>query len=84
MKTLRTCLLVIVLTTGIGYMVQAQCPMCSASVESNLKAGGTTGRGLNQGILYLFVMPYLLVGGIGLVWWHNKRRDLEIEQEIEE
>jgi hypothetical protein len=52
--------------------LSAQCPMCRMSAESNLKAGGTAGKGLNRGILYLFAMPYLLVGTIGFVWWRNQ------------
>ena len=51
----------------------AQCPMCRMSVESNLKNGGTTGKGLNRGILYMLAMPYLLVGAVGFVWWRNKK-----------
>ena len=30
--------------------VAAQCPMCKMSAESNLKNGGTVGKGLNAGI----------------------------------
>ncbi len=52
--------------------VIAQCPMCKMSAEQNLKDGGTAGKGLNQGILYMFVMPYLLVGCIGYVWYRNR------------
>ncbi|MCB0518211.1 MAG: hypothetical protein H6577_00075 [Lewinellaceae bacterium] len=57
----------------------AQCPMCKIGAESNLRNGGTAGNGLNIGILYLFVMPYLLVGGIGYVWWKNRKKEDEIE-----
>ncbi len=55
--------------------VAAQCPMCKMSAEQNLKDGGTAGKGLNQGILYMFVMPYLLVGCIGYVWYRNRLTD---------
>ena len=43
----------------------AQCAMCKASVESDLKNGGSIGTGLNTGILYLMAIPYiiLMVGG---------------------
>ena len=52
----------------------AQCPMCKISAESNLKNGGTAGKGLNTGILYMLALPYTLVGVIGFIWWkHNKR-----------
>jgi hypothetical protein len=61
--------------------VQAQCPMCRMSAESNLKNGGTDGRGLNTGILYMLVMPYILVGSIGFWWWRNRKKQ---EYSIEE
>ena len=54
---------------------QAQCPMCKMSAESNLKNGGSAGRGLNTGILYMFFMPYLVVGAIGLWWWKNRNKE---------
>jgi hypothetical protein len=43
----------------------AQCAMCRTSAESDLKSGGSIGRGLNSGILYLMTIPYLilLIGG---------------------
>lgn len=52
----------------------AQCAMCKAASEANLKAGGGDPQGLNAGILYMLVLPYLLVGGVGFWWWHNRRR----------
>ncbi|MCB0603196.1 MAG: hypothetical protein KDC28_18285 [Saprospiraceae bacterium] len=50
----------------------AQCPMCRATAESNLQHGGTAGKGLNTGILYMLAMPYVLVGAIGVIWWKNR------------
>lgn len=63
--------------------VQAQCPMCRMSAESNLKNGGQSGKGLNNGILYMLATPYLLVGLIGFVWWRNRRKETEEELEVE-
>ena len=51
----------------------AQCPMCKISMESNLNNGGTAGKGLNKGILYLFSMPYLIIGGLGFYWYKNQK-----------
>lgn len=53
----------------------AQCPMCRMTAESNLKNGGTAGRGLNAGILYMLAMPYLLVGAVGFWWWKNRKKE---------
>jgi hypothetical protein len=43
----------------------AQCAMCKTSVESDLNSGGSIGKELNHGILYLMAIPYviLMVGG---------------------
>lgn len=57
--------------------LSAQCPMCRMSAESNLKNGGTAGRGLNAGILYMLAMPYLLVGAVGFWWWKNRKKDAD-------
>lgn len=61
--------------------VEAQCPMCRMSVESNLKNGGTDGKGLNNGILYMLATPYLLALGIGVFWWRNRKKEEELDLE---
>lgn len=65
----------------VSSNVDAQCPMCKMSAESNLKNGGTAGRGLNAGILYMLALPYTLVGTIGFIWWRNNRRKEEDGEE---
>jgi len=64
-----TCLLLFLFIVGLD----AQCPMCRMAAESNLKDGGTEGKGLNKGILYMLSMPYVLVATIGFIWWKNNR-----------
>lgn len=60
--------------------LSAQCPMCKLSAESNLRDGGTAGKGLNIGILYMLVMPYILVGTLGYLWYKNRKNpDREIQ-----
>ncbi|MBK8830209.1 MAG: hypothetical protein IPN60_05005 [Saprospiraceae bacterium] len=63
-----------------SYESSAQCPMCKMSAESNLKNGGTAGKGLNAGILYMLALPYTLMGTIGYIWWRNRRKE---EDEVE-
>ncbi len=58
----------------------AQCPMCKIGVESNLRNGGSAGNGLNAGILYMLVMPYLLVGTLAFIWRRNRKKDSEIAE----
>ena len=64
---------VIIIIVAFFTDLAAQCPMCRMSAESNLAHGGTAGKGLNKGILYMFAMPYLLVTTLAIVWIRNKR-----------
>ena len=66
--------------SGVGGDLFAQCPMCRATAESNLANGGTEGRGLNNGILYMLGMPYILIGTIAFLWWRNRKKDEDLEQ----
>jgi len=68
-------LLILFVVMWIAEPATAQCAMCKASSEANLKAGGGDPKGLNAGILYMLAMPYLLVMGIGLWWWNNRRKE---------
>mgnify|MGYP000201891233 CR=1 FL=1 len=61
--------------------VQAQCPMCKIAAESNLKNGGKTGQGLNKGILYMLATPYLIIGTVAFMWWRNRRKEKDLQEE---
>ena len=55
--------------------INAQCAMCRAVLES--EEGQTTAEGINDGIVYLMAIPYILIGGIGvLIYWkyHKLKR----------
>lgn len=41
---------------------EAQCAMCRAVLES--EEGQSTAQGINNGIVYLMVIPYVLIGGL--------------------
>lgn len=72
-------LTILLLSLAVGWPTElpAQCPMCKMSAESNLKNGGTDGKGLNAGILYMFAMPYLFVFGVGYWWYRNRKTEEE-------
>ena len=60
--------------------VDAQCAMCKAGVESASKSGsGEMVRALNNGILYLFILPYSAIILLGTVYF-LRRRKMKIEQ----
>lgn len=67
---------------GMGSITYAtaQCPMCKMSAESNLKNGGSAGKKLNTGILYMLATPYLIIGTIGFIWWRNRIREQRMEE----
>ena len=67
--------LVLLLFFGTQISTWAQCAMCRASVENNVSNGDTSiGAGLNNGILYLFVMPYLMAAIIGYLWYRTAKK----------
>lgn len=59
---------------SIGWMAQAQCPMCKASVESGFESENAKGKGLNDGILYLLATPYLAITAIGIAWYYKRKK----------
>jgi hypothetical protein len=54
--------------------------MCKANAESSLKEGNDTARGLNMGIMYLLVIPYLAIGAIGY-WWYLRNKKSRASEE---
>lgn len=65
---------IVLLILAFAYTMDAQCPMCRMSAETNLRNGGTEGQGLNIGILYMLAIPYILVGVVGYLWWKNRSK----------
>lgn len=43
-------------------VVEAQCAMCRAALDS--EADTSQAEGINNGIVYLMAIPYILVGGL--------------------
>lgn len=57
----RLFILVLILAV-VPWTAEAQCAMCRAVVESE---GNTdTAEGINNGIVYLMAIPYILVGAL--------------------
>ena len=75
-------ILVIMLLVMLPEM-DAQCPMCRMSAESNLEHGGSMGKGLNKGILYMLSLPYLLVASLGIIWYRNRKKGDEKDYELD-
>lgn len=71
-STILLILIAVVLNAGQAW---AQCAMCRGSVESTMGNGrNNVGIGLNTGIMYLFIMPYLIFAVVGYLWYRNSRK----------
>ncbi|ULC59401.1 hypothetical protein MBM09_00120 [Flaviramulus sp. BrNp1-15] len=56
--------IIIFLFTVLFFLeTNAQCAMCRAVLES--EEGQTAAEGINDGIVYLMAIPYILVAGLG-------------------
>lgn len=63
---------VLVVSVFFSQSAEAQCAMCKAVVESNIEGDGkVVGRGLNNGILYLMTVPYIILGSLAYMFWKN-------------
>ena len=75
MKKFVYILLFVITTVFAQYTpVQAQCAMCTISAEQGVKNGNSQSKGLNTGVLYLMSIPYLLIGGLGALWYFKFRK----------
>jgi len=75
LKYIVTALVLLALVLFSQTELAAQCAMCRVSVENNINNGTPTlGSGLNLGILYLLIMPYLIIGSIGYYWYKVKSK----------
>ena len=84
MKQSLITIALVILFLFIGVEMFAQCPMCKIAAESNLENGGTAGKGLNTGILYMLTLPYLLVGVIAFLWYKNRKTSIDyLEEELQ-
>ena len=68
--------MIFLLAFSAATTVSAQCAMCKRVAETDMenKRKETSARSLNNGILYLLSIPYL-IGGVGaVVWYVNKKK----------
>jgi hypothetical protein len=74
-KSFKYLIVLVFLSLGSLQSAIAQCAMCRATVENNVSNGDlTVGAGLNMGILYLFLAPYLLLTVLGILWYKKAKR----------
>ena len=65
----RTKYILLILFFLASFQLDAQCAMCRAVLES--EDGQGAAKGINDGIIYLMLIPYILVGGIGYIIYYK-------------
>jgi hypothetical protein len=81
MRTKLAILVLFLITSLHSTNLYAQgCSMCKAVAETSVAGGNTQGSGLNAGILYIMVFPYILIG-VGFFFWFRHRQQLQKEQD---
>ena len=66
----------------ISVSTNAQCAMCAGQVESATSAGSSIALGVNKGVLYIFMMPYLIMGTLGYFWWRGRKKAQSADHNI--
>jgi hypothetical protein len=69
MRNLKKILLFVVVSVlHVGAM--AQCSICTKTAS---QLGRESAEGLNGGIVYLMITPFVLAGYIGYRWWKQEK-----------
>lgn len=71
-----TAVLVLIIDLAFG-----QCAMCRATLENQTVNQGFF-AGINAGILYLMLIPYLAMGFVAYAWYRNSRKNTQERQKI--
>jgi hypothetical protein len=80
-KVLTTLLPLLLLLVLRAQPSQAQCTMCKTSVEAaRTEKDSYDFSGLNKGILYIMIAPYVMGGLVGFFWYRNVRRNRQRQQ----
>lgn len=70
-NSIRT-LFFILCSLFFSLSTNAQCAMCRAALES--EGNAVKAQAVNDGIVYLMVVPYVLVGGIGYYIYRMRKK----------
>lgn len=68
----KKAIVIVIFLLLVSVDTQAQCAMCRAVLES--EASQTSARGINDGIMYLMIFPYLLIGGVAYFIWRTRKK----------
>ena len=69
-----TALFTLALVLSLSAPAKAQCAMCKLNAESASETVDPgIGRGLNNGLMYLMGIPYLLLGIGAIAFWRHRQ-----------
>lgn len=68
---MKKLILYIVFMTSLGQKIMAQCSMCKSNAESSLHEGSGAAKGLNDGISYLLLVPYMAAAAVGVAFLYH-------------
>ncbi|MGV3460349.1 MAG: hypothetical protein ACO1N9_07845 [Flavobacterium sp.] len=71
-------LLILLFITSVN--ANAQCAMCRAALENS--DGPIKAEGVNDGIMYLMVFPYLLIGLVGYAIYRMRTKRKKAKEEV--
>ena len=77
MRLNKIMLLLLLLLSSLN--AEAQCAMCRAALESS--DSGIKPEAVNDGIVYLMIFPYLLVGLVGYAIYKLRKKKLSAKEE---
>ena len=84
MKRIKMVLPIILFFVLLSSVSFSQCAMCRSAVESTMSNGRNNAAvGLNTGILYLLLAPYLLVASIGYLWYRTSLKNSRARATLE-
>ena len=70
-------LLILLFVLVLPFTAEAQCSMCRAVLES--QGDQSAAEGINNGIMYLMIFPYVLMFGIGYFIYRTLRKSKKAE-----
>ncbi|MBI3234655.1 MAG: hypothetical protein HYZ42_11555 [Bacteroidetes bacterium] len=68
-------ILLLVAFALIQMVTYAQCSMCKANAESSLHEGSSAAAGLNKGISYLILVPYMAAAAVGIAFYYHYKKN---------
>jgi hypothetical protein len=82
MKNAIKLMLIAILLISFMPELEAQCAMCKSNIEMARQNNSTNvGNTLNNGILYLLALPYLIAMSFGFIYY-KKYKQKKAEQAI--